>query len=113
MPPPPICHRLIKSLMLKLANLGGGRVLDPKASEVTSAPHSQGLGEILPADAQEKLELFKIKLTELHEANKIYARFVVTLNEFFNSLVSAILPMKEEGYQTGQPRPAAFLQVSA
>jgi len=73
----------------------------------------QALHEILPVDLQEKLDLFKTKLTQLHEANKIYAKFVVTLNEFFNSLVSAILPMKEEGYHTGQPKPAAFLQVSA
>jgi len=87
--------------------------LNDTLQQITARYPDRGLGEILPADAQEKLELFKTKLTELHEANKIYARFVVTLNEFFNSLVSAILPMKEEGYQTGRPRPAAFLQVSA
>ncbi len=72
----------------------------------------QELHEILSPDLQEKLDLFKEKLMQLHEANKIYAKFVVMLNEFFNSLVSAILPMKEEGYQTGKPKPAAFLQVS-
>ena len=81
--------------------------------QLTLQHPGQELHEILSPELQKKLDLFKTKLTQLHEANKIYAKFVVTLNEFFNSLVSAILPMKEEGYHTGKPKPAAFLQVSA
>lgn len=88
-------------------------VLNESLLQITENNPGQPLSDILAAEEQDKLELFKNKLLELHEANKIYGRFVVTLKEFFNSLVSAILPMKQEGYENTQPSPAAFLQVSA
>ena len=88
-------------------------VFNDTLQQLTLQYPGQELHEIFSSDVQDKLDLFKTKLTQLHEANKIYAKFVVTLNEFFNSLVSAILPMKEEGYHIGKPKPAAFLQVSA
>ena len=69
------------------------------------------LEEMLDAEQQSRFAAFRQKLTELHEENRNYARIVAVLGEFFNSLVSAILPMKEEGYRREQPRPAAFLKV--
>jgi len=88
-------------------------VLNDILQQLTVQNPSKALHEIISQEESLLLDQFKAKLLELHEANKIYAKFVVSLHEFYNSLVSAILPMKEEGYRTGQPKPAAFLQVSA
>jgi len=81
--------------------------------QITHSHPGQELHEILSTEEQLLLDDFRKKLLQLHTANKIYAKFVVSLNEFFSSLVSAILPMKQEGYQKTKPKPAAFLQVSA
>jgi hypothetical protein len=88
-------------------------ILNDSLQQLMAKNPDATLSDILPEEEQKLLDLFKTKLMELHEANKIYSKFVVSMNEFFNSLVSAILPMKEEGYARSQPKPAAFLQVSA
>ena len=73
----------------------------------------ESLDRLLDDETQQKLEIFKTKLQQLHTCNKTYGKFVSTLGEFFSSLVSAILPMQEEGYTKKMPKPAAFLEVSA
>jgi hypothetical protein len=73
----------------------------------------QTLEMLLDKETQMKLEIFKTKLQHLHTCNKTYGKFVATLGEFFSSLVTAILPMQEEGYSKKMPKPAAFLEVSA
>ena len=82
-------------------------------SERTAAAGEATLHEVLSEEEKVLLERFKKALEELRRCNRTYARFVVTMNEFFGGLVSAILPMKEEGYTVSRPKPAAFLQVSA
>ena len=80
---------------------------------LTQEHTGETLDQLLDPREMKAFEEFKTKLAQLHDANRIYGKFVATLSEFFNSLVSAILPMKEEGYRRETPRPAAFLQVSA
>ena len=80
--------------------------------EITQAHPDTSMEEILDNAIQTQLTLFRQKLVQLHQVNKIYGTFVATLSEFFSSLVAAILPMKEEGYTKAAPKPAAFLQVS-
>lgn len=87
--------------------------LNRRLLALTQQHSGLSLEEVLDETALVHFEEFKTKLAQLHEANRIYGTFVATLGEFFNSLVSAILPMKEEGYKRETPRPAAFLQVSA
>ncbi len=88
-------------------------LLNETLRQMTLHHPEKPISEVLPDEERQRLDRFKEKLQELHEANRIYGKFVVSLNEFFTSLVSAILPMKEEGYHPTQPKPAAFLRVSA
>ncbi len=82
-------------------------------AEIGANHPGKPLHEVLEPAVQEQLEQFKRGLQRLHESNRIYGKLVATIGEFFNSLVAAILPMKEEGYKRERPRPAAFLEVSA
>ncbi len=82
-------------------------------SERTAASEKEALHDVLSEEEKVLLDRFKQALERLHEANRTYARFVSAMNDFFSGLVSAILPMHEEGYMRTRPKPAAFLQVSA
>jgi hypothetical protein len=71
------------------------------------------LEQLLDNESFDAFERFRERLSKLHDANQRYGTIVAALGEFFNSLVSAILPMQEEGYRKEIPKPAAFLQVRA
>ncbi len=88
-------------------------LLNHQLLSITNENPDKSLEEILPKDQLDDLEEFKNKLQQLQSVNRDYAKFVSTLNEFFSSLVAAMIPMKTDGYTTTHPQPASFLQVSA
>ncbi len=71
------------------------------------------LSELLSSDEQKSLEMLKIKLQELHKANKEYARLVVAVNEFYTSLFDKIFPTEMENYKKTNPKSFSLLKVSA
>ncbi len=79
---------------------------------ITNEKPDKSLSEILPKEHLDDLEEFKRRLQELHRLNRNYAKFVTALNEFFSSLLAAMIPMKSEGYMNTGPQPASFLRVS-
>lgn len=56
------------------------------------------LEDILSEDEKDLIEGLKIKLTGLKELNKHYARLVLGVSEFYNSLLEKVLPTEMEGY---------------
>ena len=55
----------------------------------------------------------KTKLSELKLCNKQYAKFVVTISQFYNSLLDSIFPRDMEGYKMAQHKPASLLKIRA
>jgi hypothetical protein len=69
--------------------------------------------EILDEEESRLFEEFKSALVELKELNRYYLTLVVSVNEFFTSLLSKMFEFDKEGYQNTNPLPARVLKVSA
>ena len=88
-------------------------LLDNELVRVVNSSGGKELSDLLSDDEQESLENLKIKLKELHNANKEYARLVVAVNEFYTSLFDRIFPTEMENYQKISPKSFSLLKVSA
>ncbi len=102
-----IKNDLIKSFENKKA------MLDNELMKLVKSSSTQSLEEVLDVPKQEMLNELKIKLSHLKDKNKEYARFVVAVSEFYNSLLDSIFPRESEGYQKLNHRPASILKIRA
>lgn len=88
-------------------------LLDNELIKLVKSSENKPLEEILNDDERNMLEVMKEKLSLLKLKNKEYARFVVTVSEFYNSLLDSVFPRDMEGYQRLTHKPASLLQVRA
>jgi len=88
-------------------------LLDNELIKLVKNSDNKPLEEVLNATEQDMLELMKERLSQLKVKNKEYARFVVTISEFYNSLLDSVFPRDMEGYQRINHKPASLLQVRA
>ena len=88
-------------------------MLDNELIKLVRQSDNKPLEEILDKSQQEMLESMKNRLFELKQKNKEYARFVVTVSEFYNSLLDSVFPRDLEGYQRLNHKPASLLKVRA
>ncbi|MBL0687679.1 MAG: hypothetical protein JJV95_05525 [Sulfurospirillum sp.] len=88
-------------------------MLDNELIKLVKNSGNKPLEEVLD-DAQHKmLEKMKDKLFALKKKNKKYARFVVTVSEFYNSLLDNVFPRDVEGYKKLDHKPASLLKIRA
>lgn len=57
------------------------------------------LDEILEEDEQKLIDSMKLKLEELKELNRRYAKLVLGVSEFYNSLLERVVPTEMDGYE--------------
>jgi len=88
-------------------------LLDNELIKLVKNSNNKSLEEVLNTEERDMLESMKEKLSLLKLKNKEYARFVVTVSEFYNSLLDSVFPRDMEGYQRINHKPASFLQVRA
>jgi len=88
-------------------------MLDNELIKLVKNSDNKPLEEILDSSQQDMLEEMKNKLFTLKQKNKEYARFVVTVSEFYNSLLDSIFPRDMEGYQRLNHKPASLLKIRA
>lgn len=88
-------------------------LLDNELLKLVNANKDRELEDILDAEQKEMLTSIKEKLLILKTKNKEYARFVVTVSEFYNSLLDSVFPRDMEGYQRANHKPASLLKVRA
>lgn len=100
-------NNLIISFSAKKALLDNELVLLSKANT------GKDLSEILSVEDSELLGNMKEELVKLHKLNKKYAKMVVTVGEFYNSMVESMFPSDMNGYEKGNSKPASFLKVRA
>ena len=100
-------EQLIVSFEQKKARLN-------RALAQLSQQHSgKAMDEILSNEESDLLGLFKEKLSLLKTVNKEYAKFVVTISEFYNSLIDKMFTLDGNGYEKNKLRPATLFRVSA
>jgi len=88
-------------------------MLDNELIKLVKNSGSKPLEEVLDDSQREMLESMKERLLALKQKNKEYARFVVTVSEFYNSLLDSVFPRDLEGYQRLNHKPASLLKIRA
>jgi hypothetical protein len=61
-------------------------------------PNASSLDSLFSDKANSLLSTFREKVSQLHALNKKYARLVLCIGEFYNSLLEAMIPMEMNGY---------------
>jgi len=88
-------------------------LLDNELIKLVGDKKDSKLEDILKDKEKNLLNDMKIKLNELKEINKQYAKFVVIISEFYNTLLDKIFPCEMDGYHKTHHKPASILRVRA
>ena len=81
------------------------------AKKLNNSPNSK-LEDILSQEESKEFSKLKSSLSNLYETNRKFAKFVVGVSEFYNTLVESMFPHETKGYKKTTPKPATFLQLS-
>ncbi|MDD3324271.1 MAG: hypothetical protein PHN38_04010 [Sulfurospirillaceae bacterium] len=88
-------------------------LLDNELLKLVRDSDGKELEEVLSSDEKYLLSEMKEKLSQLKSINKEYARFVVTVGEFYNSLLDKVFPRDMEGYKKSIHKPASLFKIRA
>lgn len=89
------------------------QMLDNELVKLVNNSKNKSLEDILDDSQRQMLDTMKDRLSTLKLKNKEYARFVVTVSEFYNSLLDSIFPRDREGYKSLSHKPASLLKIRA
>ncbi len=70
-----------------------------------------GLSDLLDEETQGWLARLRGTLERLHSVNRYYARFVIAVGEFYNSLYEEIFPTEQDGYTGKSPKVASLIEL--
>lgn len=88
-------------------------LLDSELMKLVKESAPRSLEESLEPSQKELLAQMKLKLSELKTCNKEYAKYVVTISQFYNTLLDSIFPRDMEGYKVANHKPATLLKIRA
>lgn len=88
-------------------------LLDNELMKLIKENSGKSLEELISVEQKELLSSMKLKLSELKLCNKEYAKYVVTISQFYNSLLDSIFPRDMEGYKMANHKPASLLKIRA
>lgn len=88
-------------------------LLDNELMKLIKENGQKPLEELLETQQKELLAVMKMRLSELKVSNKEYAKYVITISQFYNSLLDSIFPRDMEGYKMAQHKPASLLKIRA
>lgn len=88
-------------------------LLDNELVKLVKSNEGVELSELLDESAKNNLDNLKMKLQELKDVNKKYAKLVVAVNEFYTKLFDQIFPTEMENYKKINPKSFSLLKVSA
>jgi hypothetical protein len=88
-------------------------LLDNELIKLVEENKDLKLEDILDTNEKNLFNDMKTRLAELKEVNKRYAKFVVIISEFYNTLLDKIFPCEMDGYHKTHHKPASILKVRA
>lgn len=88
-------------------------LIDDSIRSIIEKNPTNQIESVLGPEIQEKLETMRKRLEKLHEINKYYARFVVSVGEFYNSLYEEMIPVERDGYTSKSTKVASLIEVRA
>lgn len=88
-------------------------LIDNEIAKLMQTYPNEELEHLLEKEQMQHLSELKTKLLTLKEENKRYARLVLSVSEFFNSLLERMVPVEMHGYQKVTPKHRSLLEVRA
>lgn len=88
-------------------------LLDNELLKLVNANKDKELEDVLDNEQKEMLQLIKEKLLLLKTKNKEYAKYLVTVSEFYNSLLDSVFPMDMDGYKKVHHKSPSLLKIRA
>jgi predicted DNA-binding protein YlxM (UPF0122 family) len=86
-------------------------LIDNEIANLTKKHPDSEMEELLDEEVRQGLATLREKLEELQALNRYYARFVITVGEFYNALYEEVLPVEKDGYTGKNAKLAALLEV--
>ena len=88
-------------------------MIDNEISKLMEAYPNRELEHLLSEEDQDHLKSLKDKLFDLKSLNKRYAKLVLTVSEFYNSLLERMVPTEMNGYEKVAQKHRSLLEVRA
>lgn len=88
-------------------------MIDHEISKLMTANPSVPLSDLLDSEQHQQLDNLKTHLATLREVNQHYAKMVLSVGAFYNTLLERIVPTQMQGYQKVASAEASFLEVRA
>jgi hypothetical protein len=88
-------------------------MIDREISKLMTQHPAIPLSELLDNEQHQQLDSLKEHLSTLREVNQQYAKMVLSVGSFYNTLLEKVVPTQMEGYQKIASSEASFLEVRA
>jgi len=88
-------------------------IIDHEISKLMSAQPAKALTDLLDDEEHLHLESLKNHLSRLRDVNQQYAKMVLSVGAFYNSLLEKVVPTQMQGYQSVVSKEASFLELRA
>ncbi len=88
-------------------------MIDHEISKLMTNNPNVSLDKLLNEDENSCLQSLKTALSQLREVNKKYAKMVLSVSSFYNTLLERLVPTEMQGYQKSTSKNASFLEIRA
>lgn len=88
-------------------------MIDHEISKLMTKSPNASLDELLNDSENEYLKQLKLSLSSLRDINKKYAKMVLSVSSFYNTLLERLVPTEMNGYVKSTSKDASFLEIRA
>ncbi len=88
-------------------------MIDHEISKLMTQNPDVSLDKLLNEEENESLSNLKSSLSALRDVNKKYAKMVLAVSSFYNTLLERIVPTEMNGYTKQTSKDASFLEMRA
>lgn len=86
-------------------------MIDREISKLMTQYPAKPLSELLDNEQHNQLDSLKVNLSRLREVNQQYAKMVLSVGSFYNTLLERLVPTQMDGYQKVASSESSFLEV--
>lgn len=88
-------------------------MIDHEISKLMTQNPDVSLDKLLDEDENRYLQKLKAALASLRDVNKKYAKMVLSVSSFYNTLLERLVPTEMNGYTKSTSKDASFLEIRA
>ncbi len=86
-------------------------MIDHEISVLMTNQPDKDLPQLLNQEQHDALDELKVELSNLRDANKRYAKFVLSVSNLYNSFLERLVPTEMQGYQKVASKNPSILEV--